>query len=67
MALLGILKKKCAYCHEAVNDEPVWKNVKLPGRTGTFKKPFCSEEHAALFQQEVSNRKSHGGGGGCCH
>ncbi len=68
MPLLGLIKEKCAYCKQRIGkDSEVWRNVKIYGYVGTFRKPFCSEEHADLFEKETREmQRNKKGGGGCC-
>jgi len=63
---MGLFKKRCMYCMEKIEKgHEKFTNVEVPGYVGTLNKPFCSEEHANKYEEEVRNlpKKS---GGGCC-
>ena len=64
---MGLFKKKCAYCRNKIEKgNEIKKNVKVPGFVGTHPKPFCTENHANVYEQEVEEHLKKSKGGGCC-
>ena len=62
---MGLFKKKCEYCRQKIdNGEEHFEEVKVPGYTGVFKKPFCSKDHASDYIEEIN--KAPVKKGGCC-
>lgn len=59
------LKKKCAYCRGAIEKgKEIKRDVKRPGYVGTFKREFCSPEHAELYEKDVMGTPQKSGD--CC-
>jgi len=51
---MALFKKKCQYCGEKINKEDeIWAEVKVPEFKGVCLRPFCSKEHAELYQKNI--------------
>ena len=52
--MVQLFKKKCMYCGKKIEKgKEIWRYVKLPELTVLKIKPFCSKEHAELFELNV--------------
>ncbi len=66
MALFGLMRDKCTYCRTPLDKgREVVADVRVPGMVGTFKRKFCSGDHADAYEKELRNRPKRSGGG-CC-
>jgi ribosomal protein L24E len=51
---MDLFKKKCKYCGSKIEKgKEVLREVKVPEFTGTRLMPFCSEEHAELYEKHI--------------
>ena len=63
---MNFFRKKCGYCKEKIEKgQEVFRDVKDPVFVGLRKKPFCCQEHADSYVEEVKNAKKCGSS--CCH
>ncbi len=54
---MSLFKKKCEYCREKPEKgKEYFKEVKIPGYVGTFKRAFCSEKHFLDYTKELNER-----------
>lgn len=62
---MSLFRKRCMYCREKIeNGQEEFAEIKIIGYVGSFKKPFCCEEHISKYKEQVkdmSKRK-----GSCC-
>lgn len=53
------------YCEDKIEKgKEKFAEVKIIGYVGTFKKPFCSDEHISKYKEHVKNMSERKGG--CC-
>lgn len=51
---MALFKKKCQYCGSKIEKgKEVFEKVKVPEFTGVCLRPFCSKEHAELYQKNI--------------
>ncbi len=51
---MTLFKKKCQYCGSKIEKgKEVFEKVKVPEFKDKVKKPFCSKEHAELYQKNI--------------
>jgi hypothetical protein len=54
---MNIFRKKCGYCRKKIEKgKEYFGDVKVPGYIGTFKKPFCSKDHALEYIKEINTK-----------
>ncbi len=62
---MGLFKKRCMYCKEKIEKgHEKFADVKVIGYVGTFKKPFCDDDHIIRYNKEVEEMVKNKSG--CC-
>jgi hypothetical protein len=64
---MSLFRKKCTYCGKKIERrQEVIRDVKIPGFIGTRERAFCSEEHAANYQEEIREKEKQSSRSACC-